>query len=131
MLDVLGRTRAVAHEDHGAGAGVFELVEIAAVNERRHAGLHDGLAAVGKVHGALALDDVEALVRVVAVHVVPVAGLGIDVHPTVEPLGVHDDLALLVLVRLLDQIHDLYGHVVLPSKKTSFNRACRSAHQTL
>ena len=93
-----------------AVAAVDELVERAAGDQRRHAGLEHGRAAVGKPHGAFALEAGEDLVLVVAVQFVMVAGIGIVVHPGMQLAGVHHHRALLLLQRDLFRIDDLNSH---------------------
>jgi hypothetical protein len=45
------------------------------------------------MHRALAIDNVEGLVGVVAVHVVGISGLRIDVEPSMKTVGVEDDFS--------------------------------------
>src|SRR3954453_2415050 len=64
--DIVLAAGPVAHQDHVALAAVDELVERAAGDERRHAGLEHGRAAVGKLHRAFAFEAGEDLILVVA-----------------------------------------------------------------
>jgi hypothetical protein len=69
--------RAVAHQDHVPLAGVFELVERTARDQRRHAGLEHGQAAVREAHSAFAFEAGENLVLVVAMQVVMITWVGV------------------------------------------------------
>src|SRR5690606_23375196 len=83
---------------------------------RHHAWLEHSLAAVREMHGAFALDDVEGLVLVVAMHLVALARGGVVVDPGVEPLGVHDYRAALLSLCNLAGVEDLNGHVRPPGQ---------------
>src|SRR6516165_2460129 len=56
------------------------------------------------------LKNAERLIRVVAMHVVFVAGFGIHMHPRVQTFGVEDTLSFSFLVGDLQQVEDFYGH---------------------
>jgi len=62
------------------------------------------------MHRAFALDHVKSLVGIMAVHVVFVAGLGVNMQPGMESLRVKNPFSLLVLVRHLDQIINFNWH---------------------
>ena len=62
------------------------------------------------MHGALALDDVKGLVGVVAVHIISVAGLGIDVEPSMKPIGVENYFAFAMFARHFRHIHHFDRH---------------------
>ena len=72
-------------------------------------GVMTGFAAIGEMHGAFTVDDIECLIGVVAVHVVCVAGLGVNMHPRVKPVGVEDLLAF-AFSGLFDHIDDFNRH---------------------
>jgi hypothetical protein len=85
----------------GPGAAVFQLIKGPSGDERRHSGLHHGLAAVGKMHRAFAFDHVKRLIGVVAMHIVLVSGVGIVMHPGVHPRRAEHHFSFLELVRQL------------------------------
>jgi hypothetical protein len=62
------------------------------------------------MHSALALDDVKGLVGVVAVHIISVAGLGIDVEPSMKPIGVENYFTLAMFSRHFRHIHYFDRH---------------------
>src|SRR4051794_2859497 len=121
-------TRAVAHHDHGTVSTVHELVERAAGNQRRHAGLQNGGAAVGKAHGAFALEAGENLILVVTMQLIVVARIGIIVHPRVQLARVHHHRALLLLQRNLFRIDDLDSHDGTPQFKSGMAAWWHSFH---
>jgi len=59
------------------------------------------------MHRALSLDHIKGLVRVVAVHVIPVAGVGVDVNPSVELRRIENYLSLFTVMCQFDKINDL------------------------
>ena len=97
---------------------VLELIERAAGDQRRHAGLEHGRGAVRKAHGALAFEAGEDLVLVVAMHLVMVAGIGIVMHPGMHLAGVHHHRALLLTQRDLFRVDDLNSHCVPPDSQS-------------
>jgi len=115
VIDVLVRgirARSRPHQDHRTGPRVLQPVERATLDQRHHAGLHHGLAAVREAHGALAIEAEEGLVARVAMQIVMIAGIRIVVHPGVHLPGVHDLGALLILARKLQCIDDIDSHDV-------------------
>ena len=96
VIDMLDRFRsagAIAHQAPWIRSGILQLVERPTGDRCHHARCHDRFAAVGKMHGAFAIDDIKGLVGVVTVHVVFVAGLGVNMQPGVKLVGVENDLA--------------------------------------
>src|SRR5581483_10458563 len=101
----------VAKKHHRPIARVVELIEGPTGDQACHAGLQHGLAAIREVHGALALDDVEGAIRVVAVHLVLLSRLQVDVKEGIEARAVHERRPPRVgLSRHLLEIDDLDGH---------------------
>jgi hypothetical protein len=128
VLELRVRAGTIAHHDHRALAAVFQLIKRAAGDERRHARLHHGLPAVGKMHRALALDDVERLVGVVAMHVVLVAGIGVIVNPRVHARRAQDHGSFLHVVRQLYGIDDFDRHKAPPLRADSLNSRSRDVN---
>ena len=69
-------------------------------------GISTRVAAVGKVHRQLALDHLERLILIVAVHLVHLIGL-VVVHPRVEAAGVQHHGAPLRLMSERFGVDDL------------------------
>ena len=65
---------------------------------------------VRKMHGALPLQHAERLIRVMAVHVILIVGIGIDMYPCVQTFTVEDGFSLSFFVGNLQQVEDFYGH---------------------
>ena len=62
------------------------------------------------MHRALAVNHIKGLIGVVAVHVVFVAGLGINMNPGMEFLGVEDHFSLTFFGHL-NHVHDFDWHI--------------------
>src|SRR6266481_6435834 len=110
VLDRILRTGPVAHQDHRDCPCVLQLIKRSALNCGHHAGSQYGFTPVRKMHGALPLQHAERLIRVVAMHVVFVAGFGIDMYPCVQTFTVEDGFSLSFLVGNLQQVEDFYRH---------------------
>src|SRR5687767_5779211 len=108
-LDLFRGSRAVAHHDHRAVAGVLQRVKRAAGYERGLAGLERHFPAVRKAHRAFAVQYDESLIGVVAVHRVLLAWR-VVMHPGVKPRRVKNVLTLFFLVRHIQQIDDFDTH---------------------
>src|SRR5258706_14033999 len=117
------RSGAIAHQPHRSGSAILQLIERTAGDGRGHSRRHHRFAAVGKVHGALAVNHVESLIGVVTMHVVSVAGFGINVHPGVKTVGIEYDLAF-AFTRLLDHVDDFDRH------NSSSTRICAKVYLT-
>src|SRR5258706_11457193 len=117
------RSGAIAHQPHGSGSAFPHLIEQTAGDGRGHSRRHHRFAAIGKVHGALAVNHVESLVGVVTMHVVSVAGFGINMHPGVKTVGIEYDLAF-AFTRLLDHVDDFDRH------NSSATRICAKVYLT-
>jgi hypothetical protein len=62
------------------------------------------------MHRALSLKHAERLICVVAMHVIFVAGFGIDMHPRVQTFSVEDAGSFSFFVGSLQQVENFYGH---------------------
>ena len=108
-LNFLRRSGAVAHHDHGAVAGVIECVKRSAGDQRGLARLQSDLSAIGETHRALAVQNDEGLIGIMAVHGVFLPRF-IVMHPGMEARRVKNILAALFFMRHIDEIDDFNAH---------------------
>jgi hypothetical protein len=80
VLDGFGRPGSIAHHDHWAIAAVFQAGRRSPGDGCRHSRFHYRLTAIREMHRAFTF-DIKRLVRVVIVHVIPLAGIWIVMHP--------------------------------------------------
>jgi hypothetical protein len=67
------------------------------------------------MHCALAINHIKGLVGIVAMHIVPIPGFGVNVKPGMKLLGVKDYFSFAFFMGHLDHVHNFYWHNFSPS----------------
>src|SRR5262249_49954534 len=120
-LYFLRRSRAVAHHDHRAVAGVLEGIKRSPGDQRGLARLQSDFAAIGETYCCFGLQKGGSLIRVIGVDRVFLSRLVVS-DSGMEPWRIKNVLTPFLLVRHIDEIDDFNPHCKTSSLLVSHHR---------